>query len=354
MTTAERPFDGPRPKSSPTASRSDEIKRSTMARSERREESKFMNSRRGRLATTCWAAALCASACGGGAEDSPEGDADTSTGGGTGGDTQETTGGSDPGTGGSPSLVDCSGVFGVGVLFFEDTNVTSPALTSDELELFYVDGDETQQTVKRTVRLTTQESFPVGTQVAELNALCGPNDSRTIDVSDDGLRAYVLCYQFEQIEEANHPLLLISRPTRQDPFTGAQEIANFASSPAVSSDELSLIGNTYGSPSTDVATRAALGDTFEGRAPLLGLENVALFAPTLSPDALQIYGANSGAITVATRTDPSSPFGAPTALSNLPEGLSAAGAPEISADCRSLLFVGVSPEPLYRLYRSTR
>jgi hypothetical protein len=76
--------------------------------------------------------------------------------------------------------------------------------------------------------------------------------------------------------------------------------------------------------------------------PVAGVESVLLVAPDLAPDGLTLYGAAGGnELGFVRRRSGAEPFADFEAIAV--GQLTAAGAPEISADCRTLYFVGIEP-----------
>lgn len=239
----------------------------------------------------------------------------------------------------------CSGSFANPKVILSGGRVTSPALSDNNLELFYVAGESYYESFMVSRRASMDEPFPAGTPLDELNEFdpcVGLN--KTIDVSPDGLRAYVSCY----IEVDTHPQLYqFERPDRDSPFADPIELGLAFASTGISPDGLTLVGSRFESDvATFSSTRAALDQPFPAPQPLPGLENESLFGPTLSRDGLELYGAlgSEKLFSVARRADVDSPFGAPASLAHLTGGLWTAGAPDLSDDCRIVVYVGVDPE----------
>jgi hypothetical protein len=267
------------------------------------------------------------------------------------------------GTGGAPPAYDCSGTFaGESVVLQAPPGATlsSPVISSDERELFYVQYDEPYVGhFRRSTRATSEGRFPDGAVVAELDAACAPRDYRSLDVSLDGLRAYVVC--FESIEEGTYGELRVAeRRSRDRPFVLlAESFGSIGASPALTRDELLLYTSSpdgTGNPPR-VYTRSARDQPFANGVAVAGLAATGMTSPEPSPDGLSLFGGESARIVVASRTSPEAAFGAPAPLLSPPDGTWLLGAPELSADCRRLYYVavdaGVAP-PDYRLMRVTR
>jgi hypothetical protein len=267
------------------------------------------------------------------------------------------------GTGGAPPAYDCSGTFaGESVVLQAPSGATlsSPAISSDERELFYVQYDEPYVGhFRRSTRATSEGRFPDGAVVAELDAACAPRDYRSLDVSLDGLRAYVVC--FASIDQGTYGELRVAeRRSRGQPFVlRAESFGSIGASPALTRDELSLY--TSSPDGTGNAprfyTRSARDQPFSNGVTVAGLEATDVTSPEPSPDGLSLFGGESASIVVASRASPQAAFGAPVPLLSPPDGTWLLGAPELSADCGRLYYVavdaGVAP-PDYRLMRVTR
>ncbi|MCH2107933.1 MAG: hypothetical protein MK135_01270 [Polyangiaceae bacterium] len=238
------------------------------------------------------------------------------------------------------------------VVLVDDERVTSPAVRADGLEMYYVKGESKAESFHVASRAEDSGAFTPGPAVDELNALCAVDEDRSIDISDDGLRAYITCY-----EEISEPARLyeVERGDLSLAFGDALEVATLPTSTSLSPDELTLVTAPYGSGATLTATRESIGSSFEEPTVLPGLENVNLFAPVLSADGLEIYGATAGQFSSATRSSVNASFGELIDLSFLlPEEVRVAGAPELSADERTLYFVGVTIDSEYAIYAASR
>lgn len=245
------------------------------------------------------------------------------------------------GTGGGP--LNCSGAFGAPrvVMAAGTSSLSSPALTGDELEMFYVSYTSSDPTrrVFRTTRASTSVTFPLGSEVPELTALCTlSTDQTAIDVTADGLRAYVSCADLYILGL----LVVAQRSSRSATFvaTGTLGIELGAS---VALDTTELIAYQTAGPNDPttplVSTRATTADGFAAGVAVPGLTGSNLVAPEPSPDNLLMFGGINGRrLGVAQRSSVDAGFSAPTDM-NVP--LSASGAPHVSTDCRRLYFVGI-------------
>ena len=231
--------------------------------------------------------------------------------------------------------------------------MTSPALTGDQLELFYVRGDSGSELFQVAHRDAPDETFSPGTDVTELNNLCSGLD-KSEDLSFDGLRVYFSCYT----DVAQLTVLrFAARPDRDSAFGSATELGETAPSAGLSADERELYGALFSlESSTQLSTRSSLSQPFGARMVWSSLDQVAFFSPTVSGDGLEIYGAvgEEKVFSRSTRARPTATFSAPTALTSLTGSLQAAGAPEISEDCRTLLYAGVDTDSRWAIYQAKR
>lgn len=266
------------------------------------------------------------------------------------------------GAGGTPAY-DCSGTFaGQSVVLEAPSGATlaSPAVAADELELFYVQYDRPYAGhFRRATRPSADAGFGDGSVVPELDAACLERHYRSLDLSLDGLRAYLVCFESLEAGPAG-PLHVAERRSRDEPFTLVTSFGHVGASPAIARDELSLYTSSPDGSDNGPAwsySRSNTGEAFERGGPVAGLADVELAAPEPSPDGLTLFGGLSTSVVAASRATPDAPFGAPVPVLSAPDGTQLLGAPELSADCRSLYYVavdaGVAP-PEYDVRRVTR
>lgn len=219
----------------------------------------------------------------------------------------------------------------------------SPTFSPDGLELIYSrDGlDGTPITFRRSTRAGVDEPFPVGAPLVSLDAACPPEESRSIDLSPDGLRAYLVCYNDEVSPVGPGTLHIAERPSLTGEFVLRPETREVGPSAAISADELTL----YTSSDVDLGgfpprqyQRTSVSEMFGASSDIPGLETAALVAPDISPDGLSLYGGDGG-VQVAVRSSKDAPFGAPTLLYMGGTQREALGAPEMSRDCRTLFYI---------------
>jgi hypothetical protein len=225
--------------------------------------------------------------------------------------------------------------------------LASPALSPGDLELFYVhyESDAVGGEFRRTTRATSDEPFAAGAAVAELAALCSAEERMSIDLSHDGLTAYLLC--FSGLDETSFGALRIAR--RSAPSAGfvvdAATYGEVGASPAVSPDQLAV----YTTAKTGIGAapllffeRPSLEAPFGAEMAVPGLEDTLLASPDLGPDDLQLFAGFDGAIGMASRSSTCEAFGAPAVVVPRPVDDSFFyGAPDTSPNCRSIYFVTV-------------
>lgn len=262
------------------------------------------------------------------------------------------SGGAEPGSGGA-AQPDCSGEFSNPQPLLVGGRMTSPAITGDELELYYVSGEAYYEQIYVSRRSSTNQAFDLGTPVDELNEICdGLNAS--LDVSYDGLRLYLSCYlDVDQLA----PLLMLTRPDRDSAYGSPFELGLFTTSAGLSADELSVYGARFNSDvATRLATRLSPTAPFDASLSAPGLDQTALFSPGISPDGLELYGAvgMEKIFSVARRASVDLPFNAPQPLPQLSGSYIAVGAADISQDCRSIIYAAVITETEWTLLRAER
>lgn len=257
------------------------------------------------------------------------------------------SGGGSAGRGGGPASIDCSGTFGEPRLVFEPESdqLFSPTLTADELELVYAAGDGGTLRYYHSKRSSKAEEFEPGPgePLPELDAACVPTDSRTIDLTSDGLRAYLVCYGSDNPN--SHELRIAARPALDAPFVlDPQGYGTVGPSAGIAPGELTLYSSSLqpGTMPGLAFQRAATSEPFGDGLEIPGLESVALLTPDVSADGLSLFGSINGAIVVATRLDTNDSFSLAETVVAAPgsgQWISAT----ISEDCRSLYAVRQSP-----------
>jgi len=318
-------------------------------------------------------AAAAASACGASGEDHSTGAAGqggSTTQGGSGGGSGElgdagqsgssTSGGSDnAGTGGSSGTggVDCTGTFGDPTLVMDGAGMRIGGLTlgADELELIYEDrpmDNTAAHHFRRSLRTSTDEEFPPGDALDELDAACDePTWSRSGELTNDGLRLYFTCY--EALESEPQPIHIARRKTVDAPFVvDKATYGTSRSGLALDSDELMIVT----SPAMEAGplfahTRATTSDAFGDELNLIGLDG--LVTPDLSSDGRHLFASrytkvNQNSLVTSERTGPTT-FSTALTIRQLGDQVLVVGSPAISADCRSLYYVSVANGPEYSI-----
>lgn len=241
--------------------------------------------------------------------------------------------------------LDCSGAFGMPAEAMpRETGIPlgSPTLSPDELELIYARKPTGQIEFRRSLRTSTSAAFPIGSPIPALDAACQPGDDRSVDLSRDGLRAYVACYAATGTPVGPATLHVAQRTAVGQDFTLLAGTSMIAPSAAISADELTLYTSSDVNPGLAPPrqyTRGALEDVFGSAADIPGLETLNVSAPDPSPDGLALYGGLNGGVVVSARPSVDMPFSAPMTLVAPTAALEQLGAPELSHDCRSLYYI---------------
>ncbi len=324
----------------------------------------------GSISSAWWAGVFClAIGCGGDGADasnqaggaggtagsSSSGGSGTSGAGGsagTGGSSGGAAGNGNAGSGNAGSsgsgALDCSGTFGTSRVLLSaapNDELGGVTLSPDELELFYssitpaaVDGSH----FYRSTRASKADVFMLGTTVPELDAACESGQRRTMDLSHDGLRAYLVCVPPEGPAYGGS-LRIADRPSLGAPFVlRTMTYGEIGNSPSISRDELTLY-TTQPDGSYDYIQRYERGTTSEAFGPAEDL-SLGSFdfpsSPDIGPDDLSLYFGMNTTVGVATRASTEADFGVATELFTIASP-SAGGSPEISRDCRSLYYINL-------------
>jgi hypothetical protein len=266
---------------------------------------------------------------------------------GAGGASGGAAGSNSAGSGGS-AAIDCSGTFGTPrelLAAAPNDELGGVTLSPDELELFYSSitlGAADGSHFYRSTRASKADVFVMGTPVPELDAACQVGQRRTMDLSHDGLRAFLVCVQPDG-PMYNGPLRIAERPSLGAPFVlRAMTYGEIGNSPSISRDELTLY-STHPDGSYDYIQRYERNTTSAafGRAAdvLLGALNYPS-SPDIGPDDLTLFFGVNATVGAATRPSTEDEFSAATELFTIPPP-NAGGAPEISRDCRSLYYINL-------------
>lgn len=251
------------------------------------------------------------------------------------------------GSGGAPSLdpSDCSGTFSTpapGLTEEASATLASPALSPDALTLFYTRISGGQIGFRASTRASRTSVFPAGSPVPELDAACQTDEGRTVDLSSDGLRAYVACYSATAEPLGAATLTVAERVSLTAPFALRSGTIQVGPGAAISKDELRLYTSSdvnAGFKPPRLFVRANTQEPFGAGTAIPGLEDVNLTAPDPAPDGLTLFGGLMSNVVVTTSASADAPFATPTVLFAPADATQQLGAPEISQDCRSLFFV---------------
>lgn len=259
------------------------------------------------------------------------------------GGTGSAGGGSSAGAG-QPSS-DCSGTFGPGELALTgdpDVLLASPTLSPDAMELIYTRIKDGQIGFRRSRRMNILQPFPAGSPITSLDAACSVSEARSADLSADGKRAYVVCYSSSASPLGAGTLHVADRSDDGDTFAFRPETLQVGPSAAISADDLTLFTSSEQDAGAEPArqfTRPSQSEQFGAAQAIPGLETENLSAPDVSRDGLILFAGLRGDLVVASRTSRDKPFSAPTILFAAPSVTQPLGSPEISADCRSLVYL---------------
>lgn len=278
-----------------------------------------------------------------------------------------TTGGNDStsSTTGVPVPV-CSGVFDEPEWLFS-TDHTMPhsfALSPDERELYYVDfpPNEVRMVLRRT-RSASNAFFGEQEIVPELRNVCpsvSPElDALSVDLSADGLVAYITCQ--DKAEPGPGTLVSAKRTRLGASFTPDLTPLATVGMWFSTADGLEAFDNPPGGYdyTLDRYQRESLSVPF-GKPEELSLE---LRGPDPSADGLWLFGSVpvegstnlSYQLAAISRPNLSAPFGEPTT-----EGFPVPGEgtsylyPEISANCRSIIFLEMTSTVQFSVYEAKR
>jgi len=267
-----------------------------------------------------------------------------SGGAGTGGAAGGSSAGSAGSTAGASSL-DCTGTFGEPRLVFDPfVAFQSPTLNPDETELLYVGYDPGSDYVQflRATRPSKADLFGLPEPATGLENLCLGSPQGTIDLSPDGRRAYVVCY--DPAFAISDALWVAERSAPNAPFVVSSAIYGLVgASAAIATGELTLYsagpalaldpGLLFERPTTDVP--------FGGGIAIPGLEDTAIVTPDPSPDGLSLFVGMAGQVLVATRTALGEPFTTLDPVLTPADSMTIWSSATISEDCRSLYAIHV-------------
>jgi hypothetical protein len=236
----------------------------------------------------------------------------------------------------------CTGEFGAPELvLYAPFTVSGIAVAQGGLELFVLRTEE-ERPVEfwRAARGSLDQLFVEASPVPELTALCASSPGPLgIDVSGDGLRAYVTCQGPNPLEPG--AVLVTSRPSLAGLFEGAGATVGASfSAVRVGADELVMYATAHplgGAPLQ--ASRASVSGMFGDFSAIAGMDRVPLESPAPADDGRALFGTLTETTTQlgsVTRAEPGEPFGPFAAIYTR---LDHAGVPAVQRDCRALYFV---------------
>jgi hypothetical protein len=268
------------------------------------------------------------------------------------------TGGS-AGAGGGEAR--CEGDWGEPRVVLEHTDglsISSLSITEDEKVLYFTKSGGTVEPARVHVakRDSVDEPFGIERPVDELNAICAPPQMALLDVTHDGLDAFVAC-SMEGLACAEQPCSIYhaSRSSTADPFVSKGEVATgLGTSPAISPDRLRIYtagkNPILGGEPPLFADRATVNDRFGTAQPIPGTDSwsIALLAPELSVDGLELYGHEpdtAADLLWSRRKSASDPFPAPSVLVS---ATIAAGSADLTSDCHGVYYASYDATPQTR------
>jgi hypothetical protein len=280
---------------------------------------------------------LCLSACGGIAENTPEGDTD------------------------EEERPDCSDNFTEPQVLFEEPGWIAQALTpaANGLEFFYarlaldvsLDDSRTRLPTLRT-RPSVDADFGPPVTLTFLASACEQVRAGTefagMDLSLDGKRLYMTCSSYSRAPNSTGPLLLFERGAMGEPFERSPRIVGEVGiSVGLTRDELTAYGTSLDPAVTGVLRyrRAAAQDAFGPGEIVPGITRLA--NPEPSPDgrtlwgALAVPGSLSTQIVAAPFNEQTQSYDEPLPIFAPPPERITDVSPALLSDCRAAYFVRV-------------
>jgi hypothetical protein len=224
-----------------------------------------------------------------------------------------------------------------------EVRIYSPTLSPDQLELFYGSTDVTGmiKEIRRSTRASKLEAFEPGDVVAELDAACLAAEDRTLDLTPDGLRVYLVCY--DPTVSFSGALRVARRSAPGASFVlDAESYGTVGASPSLVAGELTVYSGGFegGTAYPLVFQRAATDQPFGEGLPIEGVFSPAT-SPDVSADGLNlVFGSDSG-VMLATRNSVDEPFATqgPAIDASDDTPVTSWNSPAISEDCQSLYAV---------------
>lgn len=263
------------------------------------------------------------------------------------------------GTGGTPPL-SCSTGWETAeevemLRLSEGIVLASITVSPDELELFYA-FQEAQDPWSFRHATRASKSEPFGSILPEptLDEACAPDQQRNIDLSGDGLTAYIACYA-DVIDYIEGDLHLARRASLGASFAvDPMPYGMVGVSPSIGPGELELYTSGIGPADSPEPprrySRASTATAFSTFETLSGVGTGIFTAPDAAPDGLTLFGHYGGTgLLMATRPSRTGSFGAASVIRPVTaDGGLSYGSAEVSADCQTLYYVKINTmaEPL--------
>ena len=227
--------------------------------------------------------------------------------------------------------------------------IGSIVLSEDQRELFFahrVGGAAGGQwNYRRALRASPSDTFPMGTVVPELDAACAVSDERGLDLSLDGLRAYLHCDSADS--SAFGLVYLAERATSSASFVlSSGNLGTTGYGIGLSADELGLYtGDDQSVPSRMQSpkfyTRSNRSSPFAAPQPIAGLEETGVVAPFVTSDGLTLVASQRGLLVAAHRQSTSTAFGPLETLFTPADADTWHSSPVLSRDCSSVAYLEV-------------
>jgi hypothetical protein len=233
------------------------------------------------------------------------------------------------------------------VLELPGMSLSSLTLSPDELELVFSAEPMSATTTEaffHARRASKADAFSAPVALPELDLACtGANQTRSGDLSFDGLAFYFTCY--DSVNPADTPLRVARRANLDAPFVlDPTPLGSVRGGPSLSRNELEIF-SAVGSGLAMRYTRSDTSAPFGAGEPIAGFESFLIRTPEIAADGLTIFASqsetgSSTALVSAIRSAPGAAFGPLTPL--VPEPMNETfGSSAISNDCRSLYYVHI-------------
>jgi hypothetical protein len=228
-------------------------------------------------------------------------------------------------------------------LLFEQPGVShnSPAIARGERVLYYLHVEGTVASIRRTERSSPSEPFDAGETDEDLSSACEPGyEPTSIDVSWDEQRAYVGCTGV-----SGSPTFVVElvAGASSGGWDSLGPIATLGGSAAIARDGLTLYSTGIPESGGPLWAHRDELDAGFGAAELVpGIAGVLFRTPCPGPDDKSLFGyimeGSPYAVGYYLRPDEASPY---DEFIQIPTGFTVSGAPDVTADCRTLYLAAV-------------